>query len=70
MCLGFYSNEDLMILKITAPPISTRLTGWITKCRMQPDELAGPTDVTALSLGLVQTVGSFLALSKKLKHVK
>lgn len=65
-----------MILKITAPPISTRLTGWITKCRMEPDELAGPTDVagptdiTALSLGLVQTVGSFLALSKKLKHVK
>lgn len=68
MCLGFYSDKDLMMLKITASPISTRLPGWINKCRTERDELAAPTDVTALSLGLVQTVGSFLSLNKKLKR--
>lgn len=66
MCLGFYSDKDLM-WKITASPISTRLPDWINKCRTERDELAVPTDVTALSLGLVQTVGSFLTLSKKTK---
>lgn len=53
-----------MRLKITAPSIGTQLPGWVNKCRMERDELAAPTDVTALSLDLVQTVGSFLILSK------
>lgn len=57
-----------MRLKIAAPPIGTRLPGWVNKCRMERDELTAPTDVTALSLDLVQTVGSFLILSKKLRR--
>lgn len=56
------------MLKITASPISTRLPGWINKCRTERVELAAPTDVIALSLGLVQTVGSFLTLNQKLKR--
>lgn len=66
MCLGFYSDKDLMMLKITVSPISTRLPGWINKCRTERNELTAPTDVTALSL--VQTVESFLTLNKKLKR--